>query len=78
MKYGYSLRIANLNKKADESLLGVKLGRVCIRKDVTVIEVATKLKVSRQTVYNWFIAGTYVHKDLVDDVKEYIALLQAR
>jgi len=27
-------------------------------------------------VYNWFIADTYVHKELVDEVKEYIAVLQ--
>jgi hypothetical protein len=76
MKYGYSLRIADLNKKADGSLLGVKLGRVCVKNNVPVVEVSTKLGVSRQTVYNWFIADTYVHKDLVDAVKEYIAVLQ--
>lgn len=76
MKYGYSLRIADLNKKADGTLLGVKLGRLCIKNNVPVVEVSTKLGVSRQTVYNWFIADTYVHKDLVDAVKEYIAVLQ--
>ena len=76
MKYGYSLRIADLNKKADGSLLGVKLGRLCIKNNVPVVEVSTLLKVSRQTVYNWFIADTYVHRDLVDLVEKYIALLQ--
>jgi hypothetical protein len=76
MKYGYSLRIADLNKKADGSLLGVKLGRLCIKNNVPVVEVATLLKVSRQTVYNWFTADTYVHKDLADAVKEYVAVLQ--
>ena len=76
MQYGYSLRIADLNKKADGTLLGVKLGRLCIKNNVPVVEVSTLLKVSRQTVYNWFIADTYVHKELVDEVKEYIAVLQ--
>jgi hypothetical protein len=76
MKYGYSLRIADLNKKADGTLLGVKLGRLCIKNNVPVVEVSTKLGVSRQTVYNWFIADTYVHKDLVNAVKEYAAVLQ--
>jgi hypothetical protein len=76
MKYGYSLRIADLNKKAEGSLLGVKLGRLCIKNNVPVVEVSGVLGVSRQTVYNWFIADTYVHKDLVDHVENYIALLQ--
>jgi hypothetical protein len=76
MQYGYSLRIADLNKKADGTLLGVKLGRVCIKNNVSVVEVSAQLRVSRQTVYNWFIADTYVHKELVDEVKEYIAVLQ--
>ena len=76
MQYGYSLRIADLNKKADGALLGVKLGRVCIKNNVSVVEVSAQLRVSRQTVYNWFIADTYVHKELVDEVKEYIAVLQ--
>lgn len=76
MQYGYSLRIADLNKKADGALLGVKLGRVCIKNNVSVVEVSGVLGVSRQTVYNWFIADTYVHGDLVDLVERYIALLQ--
>lgn len=76
MQYGYSLRIADLNKKADGTLLGVKLGRVCIKNNVSVVEVSAQLRVSRQTVYNWFIADTYVHRDLVDLVEKYIALLQ--
>ena len=76
MQYGYSLRIADLNKKADGTLLGVKLGRLCIKNNVSVVEVSGVLDVSRQTVYNWFIADTYVHGDLVDLVERYIALLQ--
>ena len=54
MSYGYSARLVELNKQADTRLLGVRLGRVCIKKDISVSQVAAKLRVSRQTVYNWF------------------------
>tara|TARA_R110001592_G_scaffold176451_3_gene416013 strand:- start:1424 stop:1657 length:234 start_codon:yes stop_codon:yes gene_type:complete len=54
MSYGYSLKLIELNKASDKKLLGVYLGAVCIKNDVPVAEVAQKLKVSRQAVYNWF------------------------
>jgi DNA-binding transcriptional regulator YiaG len=55
MSVGYSLRIVELNRSADEELLGVKLGRVCIRNNMPVSVLAARLGVSRQTVYNWFV-----------------------
>ena len=55
MSLGYSLRIIELNRSADEELLGVKLGRVCIRNNMPVSVLAARLGVSRQTVYNWFV-----------------------
>ena len=55
MSYGYTTRIDSLNQKADQSLLGVRLGRVCIENDVSVTEMASQLGVSRQTIYNWFV-----------------------
>ena len=61
MGYGYSQRIAALNKRADASSLGVMLGRVCIDTSTSVLEVTEKLGVSRTTVYNWF-TGTSVPK----------------
>jgi hypothetical protein len=42
------------NKASDAKNLGVALGRVCIKADVSVSQVAAKFDVSRQTVYNWF------------------------
>ena len=54
MSYGYSLKLIQLNKKADPKRLGIRLGKMCIKRNVPVAEVATKLGVSRQTVYNWF------------------------
>ena len=58
-----------MNKQADGSLSGVKLGRVCIRKEVPVAEVALQLGVSRQTVYNWFTGAHEPNEDLKDAVK---------
>jgi hypothetical protein len=54
MSYGYSKRLVQLNNNADQGLLGVRLGRVCIENDVPVSVVAAHLGVSRQTIYNWF------------------------
>lgn len=54
MHYGYSSGIVAANKAADGKLLGVKLGRFCIKHKKSVHEVSTKLKTSRQTLYNWF------------------------
>ena len=54
MSYGYSARLIALNKEADSKLLGVKLGRICIKRNIPVSLVASRLGVSRQTVYNWF------------------------
>ena len=58
MSYGYSARLIEVNKKADVRMLGVRLGRVCMKNDIPVSLVAAKLGVSRQTVYNWF-CGTH-------------------
>lgn len=58
MSYGYTSRIDKLNRTANSSSLGVKLGRLCIKRDVPVSEIASLLGVSRQTVYNWFV-GTH-------------------
>jgi DNA-binding XRE family transcriptional regulator len=72
MSYGYTTRIGSLNKQADTSLLGVKLGRVCIRNDVPVAEIASRLGVSRQTIYNWFMGTHEPNEELTTLIKEII------
>jgi len=52
---GYSKRIADANKNASINSLGVRLGRLCIKNEISVAEVAEIFGVSRQTVYAWFI-----------------------
>lgn len=58
MNNRYSLNIMLLNQQAEQKRLGVKLGKKCIKLGIPVAEIAGKVGVSRQTVYNWFI-GAY-------------------
>jgi DNA-binding transcriptional regulator YiaG len=51
---GYSARIVRANELADPKNIGVLLGRLCIKKEFPVADVAEHLGVSRMTVYNWF------------------------
>ena len=54
MPVGYSVQTLKDNAAADAGRLGVRLGRLCIDKNISVAEVAEAMQVSRQTVYNWF------------------------
>jgi hypothetical protein len=58
MSIGYSQRLVEANKKASVKLLGVALGRLCIRQGIPVMLVAEELEVSRATIYNWFWGTT--------------------
>jgi len=67
MASGYSQQLINDNKAADKQKLGVQLGRVCIKHNISVADVSAYFGVSRQTVYNWF-RGTEVrsyYRDLM-------------
>jgi hypothetical protein len=51
---GYSQQLVKANKAADQTLMGVRLGALCIEKDVPVTRVAKEFGVSRTAVYAWF------------------------
>jgi hypothetical protein len=72
MSLGYSLRLCDLNRRAPSNLLGVRLGRVCIEHNIPVTEVAQKMKVTRQTVYNWFAGTTTPLPRLTASIVAYI------
>jgi len=72
MSLGYSRRLYELNRRAPSTLLGVRLGRVCIEHDVPVMEVAEEMGVSRQTVYNWFVGTTNPRPWLIAAIASYI------
>lgn len=70
MAYGYSLRLIELNRKANPRLIGVRLGKACIKQNIPVSTVANKLGVSRQTIYNWFVGQSNPQKLVVEAVEQ--------
>jgi hypothetical protein len=73
MSYGYSAKLVALNRQADKENLGVRLGRACIKEDISVSMVASALGVSRQTLYNWFMGKSSPQPMMVDLVTRYLA-----
>ena len=59
---GYSLKFAKAVAKANQDLVGVMLGRLCIDKDISVIEVAKHFGVSRTAIYAWFMGKSIPNK----------------
>ena len=70
--YGYSARLIEANKAANPKLLGVWLGRVCIKHHIPVSCVVETLGVSKQTVYNWFVGVSTPQKVVVASVQSFI------
>ncbi len=56
-------------------MLGVKLGKICVNKDIPVIDVAEYFGVSRVTVYAWFRGKTVVSGKHADKMQKMIAKL---
>jgi hypothetical protein len=76
MSSGYSLRLRDLNAKADKRKLGVRLGRVCIKHDIPVAVVAKHMGVTRATVYNWFCGASSPQTTTIGIIETYIASLE--
>ena len=77
MSYGYSARLIASNKKANQRLLGVKLGKVCIKHDIPVTVISEELGVSRQTIYNWFGGESVPHgTSVMDRIQSFIESLK--
>jgi hypothetical protein len=69
MAKGYSVLTIQEIKEANPNLLGVKLGKICVERDIPVKDVAEYFSVSRVTVYAWFrgkmvVSGKHVEKVL--------------
>jgi len=76
MSQGYSLRIRDLNAKADARKLGVRLGRLCIEHDVPVSVLAQRMGVTRATVYNWFCGASAPQANVTTPIEAFIATLE--
>lgn len=75
MSKGYSVKVAEDIKSADESSLGVRLGIACLKSGVVVATVAKDLGVSRQTVYYWFCGLRTPHSQHRQRIADYIEAL---
>ena len=64
------------NQQAEQTRLGVKLGKKCIKLGVSVANIAIYLGVSRQTVYNWFVGAYDPKPELTDSIKDLIKTLK--
>lgn len=78
MTYGYSQSLVYANKKASIKSLGVALGRVCIRANVSVNKVADDLGVTRMTIYNWFKGDSVPFHSYDVTISDYIARIKAK
>ena len=78
MSYGYSQSLVYANKKANIQSLGVALGRICIRANVSVSEVAEFFGVTRMTIYNWFKGDSVPHSSYAQAISDYIIYTQAQ
>jgi transcriptional regulator with XRE-family HTH domain len=77
MPYGYSQSLVLANKKADIKSLGVALGRVCIRADISVSQLAGDFGVSRMTIYNWFKGDSVPYPCYAEQISDYITQTKA-
>jgi len=73
MSVGYTLRIRDLNERADPDSLGVRLGEYCIARSIPVMEVAEAFGVSRTTIYNWFCGVTSPQRHIHRVINEYMS-----
>lgn len=78
MTIGYSQSLVEANKKADPKSLGVALGRACIAHNISVVEVAEELGVSRMTIYNWFEGTHEPYARYYTDIERYIHIIRQR
>jgi DNA-binding transcriptional regulator YiaG len=67
MPNGYSIATAHAINHANPKLLGVQLGRACLKNNISVTDVSNFFGVTRTTVYNWFkgsvvVSGKYADK----------------
>lgn len=75
MAKGYSVLTIQEIEEANPNLLGVKLGRICVKRDIPVKDVAEFFGVSRVTVYAWFRGKMIVSGKHVQKVQELITKL---
>lgn len=74
---GYSTVLVNLALRQDPRRPITKLAKLCFKREVSVIEVAQRLRVSRAAVYAWFKGAADPHKRHLPAIELLIAELSA-
>lgn len=75
MAKGYSTLTVQEIEEANPNLLGVQLGRICVKRDIPVTDVAEYFGVSRVTVYSWFRGKAVVSGKHADKMQKLVAKL---
>jgi predicted transcriptional regulator len=60
---------------ADPTLPGVRLAKMCIAKDIPVVDVAAKFGVSRVSIYGWFTGNSKPRQKQVELIEEILKKL---
>lgn len=72
---GYSAHLIRDVQSAPQWFLGVRLGRICVERNIPVADVAKFLGATRMTVYFWFRGKFQVSDKYVDKVQKLIEQL---
>lgn len=75
MAKGYSVLTIQEIEDANPNLLGVQLGKICVKRGIPVSDVAEFCGVSRVTVYAWFRGKTIVSGKHVATLQNLVAKL---
>lgn len=70
---GYSLRLVDAIKSANPRHPGVRLGKYCIAKGISVNQMAKYFGVSRMTVYTWFTGNGLPRKDKLELIEDLLS-----
>jgi transcriptional regulator with XRE-family HTH domain len=70
--HGYTVSLVRVNRAAPSHMLGVKLGRACIKAGISVAQVAADFDVSRTAVYAWFCGRSSPNWRLESAIEKYI------
>lgn len=70
----YSQKIIETISKAPKSL-GTELGRLAVRRDISMQRISIVVGASRQTIYNWFTGVTEVAPAFKERVEKVILVL---
>jgi len=67
---GYAYQMVQQIRSADPMHIGVKLGCLCVEKNIPVAQVARDLRVSRLTIYSWFTGKFYPRPEKMAEVQD--------